>query len=168
VGVFKAPQQEAAPDSLHCSPARRAAVQPFVSPSPEQHRARHRLRPAAQQQGAQFDGPKFTWIGSGNREVSVCVAYGDRAGVTKFADLMSHERCPDGREAHRPTPHHGRVRRPRCLFRAQAAGQPQHFGTVRLHRKIAKGSCVARPLTLLRTRGLVPGVARHRPRPLYR
>ena len=45
--------------------------------------------PLLSQQGAQFDGPKFTWIGSGNHEVSVCVAYGDRAGVTKFADLTA-------------------------------------------------------------------------------
>src|SRR5580658_10831911 len=52
--------------------------------------------PLLSQQGAQFDGPKFTWIGSGNHEVSVCVAYGDRAGETKFADLMSHEMTVGG------------------------------------------------------------------------
>ena len=46
--------------------------------------------------GAQFDGTKFTWIGSGNHEVSVCVAYGDRAGITKFADLQSKEMTVGG------------------------------------------------------------------------
>ena len=52
--------------------------------------------PLLGQHGAQFDGPKFTWIGSGNQEVSVCVAYGDRAGVTKFADLLTKEMTVGG------------------------------------------------------------------------
>ena len=39
---------------------------------------------------AQFDGPKFTWIGSANNEVSVCVAW-HSSGVTKFDDLLARE-----------------------------------------------------------------------------
>jgi tripartite-type tricarboxylate transporter receptor subunit TctC len=31
------------------------------------------FEPLLEQQAAQFDGTKFTWIGSGNHEVSVCV-----------------------------------------------------------------------------------------------
>src|SRR5215831_20168481 len=38
--------------------------------------------PLLGQQAAQFDGTKFTWIGSGNHEVSVCVAFEGRAGIT--------------------------------------------------------------------------------------
>jgi tripartite-type tricarboxylate transporter receptor subunit TctC len=38
---------------------------------------------------AQFDATKFTWIGSGNHEVSVCVAYDGGSGVTTFADLRT-------------------------------------------------------------------------------
>src|SRR3974377_2454491 len=47
--------------------------------------------PLLGQQAAQFDGTKFTWIGSGNHEVSVCVSFGDRAGITKFDDLRNKE-----------------------------------------------------------------------------
>jgi tripartite-type tricarboxylate transporter receptor subunit TctC len=39
---------------------------------------------------AQFDGNKFTWIGSANNEVSVCVAW-NTSGVTKFEDLLKTE-----------------------------------------------------------------------------
>ena len=39
---------------------------------------------------AQFDGTKFTWIGSANNEVSVCVAR-NTSGVTKFEDLLTTE-----------------------------------------------------------------------------
>jgi tripartite-type tricarboxylate transporter receptor subunit TctC len=39
---------------------------------------------------AQFDGPKYTWIGSANNEVSVCVAW-HTSGVTKFDDLLNRE-----------------------------------------------------------------------------
>ena len=52
--------------------------------------------PLLGQTAAQFDGTKFTWIGSGNHEVSVCVAYGDRAGITKFADLKTKEMTVGG------------------------------------------------------------------------
>jgi tripartite-type tricarboxylate transporter receptor subunit TctC len=39
---------------------------------------------------AQFDATKFTWIGSANNEVSVCVAWGT-SGITRFEDLLSRE-----------------------------------------------------------------------------
>ena len=39
---------------------------------------------------AQFDGNKFTWIGSANNEVSVCVAW-STSGITKFEDLQTRE-----------------------------------------------------------------------------
>jgi tripartite-type tricarboxylate transporter receptor subunit TctC len=39
---------------------------------------------------AQFDAPKFTWIGSANNEVSICVAW-HTSGVTKFEDLLTKE-----------------------------------------------------------------------------
>jgi tripartite-type tricarboxylate transporter receptor subunit TctC len=38
---------------------------------------------------AQFDGNKFSWIGSANDEVSVCVVWNDRTKVTKFDDLLT-------------------------------------------------------------------------------
>ena len=39
---------------------------------------------------AQFDGTKFTWIGSANNEVSICVAW-HTSGITKFEDLLTKE-----------------------------------------------------------------------------
>ena len=39
---------------------------------------------------AQFDGNKFTWLGSANNEVSVCVAW-NTSGITKFEDLQTKE-----------------------------------------------------------------------------
>ena len=47
--------------------------------------------PILGQQGAQFDGTKFTWIGSANNEVSVCVSWNATSGVTKFEDLLTKE-----------------------------------------------------------------------------
>jgi tripartite-type tricarboxylate transporter receptor subunit TctC len=52
--------------------------------------------PILGQQAAQFDGTKFTWIGSGNHEVSVCVSYAGRAGVTRFEDLLTKEMTVGG------------------------------------------------------------------------
>jgi tripartite-type tricarboxylate transporter receptor subunit TctC len=52
--------------------------------------------PLLGQQAAQFDGTKFTWIGSGNHEVSVCVSFADRSGITKFSDLMTREMTVGG------------------------------------------------------------------------
>jgi len=40
---------------------------------------------------AQFDGNKFSWIGSANNEVSVCVVWNGRSKVTKFEDLLTQE-----------------------------------------------------------------------------
>src|SRR6516164_4125877 len=45
---------------------------------------------------AQFDATKFTWIGSGNHEVSVCVAYDGSSDVTTFADLRAREMTVGG------------------------------------------------------------------------
>jgi tripartite-type tricarboxylate transporter receptor subunit TctC len=39
---------------------------------------------------AQFDAAKFTWIGSANNEVSVCVAW-NGSGITRFEDLKTRE-----------------------------------------------------------------------------
>jgi tripartite-type tricarboxylate transporter receptor subunit TctC len=39
---------------------------------------------------AQYEAPKFTWIGSTNDEVSVCVAW-HTSGVTKWEDVMNKE-----------------------------------------------------------------------------
>jgi tripartite-type tricarboxylate transporter receptor subunit TctC len=40
---------------------------------------------------AQFDGTKFSWIGSANDEVSVCVVWNGRTKVAKFDDLLTNE-----------------------------------------------------------------------------
>ena len=39
---------------------------------------------------AQFDGTKYTWVGSANNEVSICVAW-HTSGITKFEDLLTKE-----------------------------------------------------------------------------
>src|SRR5712691_3537982 len=52
--------------------------------------------PLLGQKAAQFDGTKFTWIGSGNHEVSVCVSYEGRGGITKFEDLLTKEMTVGG------------------------------------------------------------------------
>jgi tripartite-type tricarboxylate transporter receptor subunit TctC len=44
--------------------------------------------PLLNEGGAEFDGSKFSWIGSANNEVSVCVALGS-SGITKFDDLFT-------------------------------------------------------------------------------
>ncbi len=41
-------------------------------------------------QKAQFDGTKYTWLGSANNEVSVCVAW-HTAGLTRFEELLTRE-----------------------------------------------------------------------------
>jgi tripartite-type tricarboxylate transporter receptor subunit TctC len=40
--------------------------------------------------GAQFQADKFTWIGSANNEVSVCVAW-KTSGIAKFEDVLQKE-----------------------------------------------------------------------------
>ena len=52
--------------------------------------------PILGQQGAQFDGTKFTWIGSANNEVSVCVAWNATSGITKFEDLLTKQMTVGG------------------------------------------------------------------------
>ena len=47
---------------------------------------------------AQFEGPKYTWIGSANNEVSICVAW-HTSGVTKFQDLLTRELVVGGTSA---------------------------------------------------------------------
>jgi tripartite-type tricarboxylate transporter receptor subunit TctC len=46
----------------------------------------------------QFEGPKYTWIGSANNEVSICVAW-HTSGITKFEDLLSKELIVGGTSA---------------------------------------------------------------------
>src|SRR5215475_8490467 len=52
--------------------------------------------PILGQQGAQFDGTKFTWLGSANNEVSVCVAWNATSGISKFDDLLTKEMTVGG------------------------------------------------------------------------
>jgi tripartite-type tricarboxylate transporter receptor subunit TctC len=49
-------------------------------------------------QKAKFDGTKFTWIGSANNEVSICVAW-NTSGITKFEDLLTKELIVGGTSA---------------------------------------------------------------------
>jgi tripartite-type tricarboxylate transporter receptor subunit TctC len=65
--------------------------------------------PLLGQTGVQFDGTKFTWIGSGNHEVSVCVSYEGGGGVTKFEDLLTHEMTVGGTGASADTDQFPRV-----------------------------------------------------------
>ena len=46
--------------------------------------------------GAQFDGTKFTWLGSANNEVSVCVAWNATSGIKSFDDLFANEMTVGG------------------------------------------------------------------------
>ena len=52
--------------------------------------------PILGQQGAQFDGTKFTWIGSANNETSVCVAWNATSGISKFDDLLTKQMTVGG------------------------------------------------------------------------
>ena len=58
---------------------------------------------------AQFDATSFTWIGSGNHEVSVCVAWAGNSGVTTFADLRARELTVGGTGASADTDQFPRV-----------------------------------------------------------
>jgi tripartite-type tricarboxylate transporter receptor subunit TctC len=51
-----------------------------------------------QEQKARFDGPKFTWIGSANNEVSVCGAW-HTSSITKFEDLLTKQLIVGGTSA---------------------------------------------------------------------
>ncbi|MBO0757087.1 MAG: hypothetical protein J2P54_14595 [Bradyrhizobiaceae bacterium] len=46
--------------------------------------------PVLGEAGAQFDGTKFSWMGSANDEVSVCVAW-NTTGITSFNDLLTRD-----------------------------------------------------------------------------
>jgi tripartite-type tricarboxylate transporter receptor subunit TctC len=48
------------------------------------------MEPLLGGEGAQFDAQKFTWLGSANDEVSLCVAW-RTSGITKFEDLYTKE-----------------------------------------------------------------------------
>jgi tripartite-type tricarboxylate transporter receptor subunit TctC len=65
--------------------------------------------PLLGQQAAQFDATKFTWIGSGNHEVSVCVAYDGHSNIKRFADLRDHEMTVGGTGASADTDQFPRV-----------------------------------------------------------
>ena len=65
--------------------------------------------PILGQEGAQFDGPKFTWIGSANNEVSVCVAWNATSGITKFEDLLTKEMTVGGTSMSSDTDQFGKV-----------------------------------------------------------
>ena len=47
---------------------------------------------------AQFEATRYTWIGSANNEVSICVAW-HTAGMTKFSDLLEKELVVGGTSA---------------------------------------------------------------------
>jgi tripartite-type tricarboxylate transporter receptor subunit TctC len=59
-------------------------------------------------QGDAFDAQKFSWIGSANNEVSVCVAMKD-SGITKFEDLFTKELTVGGTGASADTDQFPRV-----------------------------------------------------------
>ncbi len=57
---------------------------------------------------AQFEGPKYSWIGSANNEVSICVAW-HTAGVKKFEDLLTKELVVGGTSASADTDQFPRI-----------------------------------------------------------
>jgi tripartite-type tricarboxylate transporter receptor subunit TctC len=57
---------------------------------------------------AQFEGPKYSWIGSANNEVSICVAWAT-SGITKFEDLMTKELVVGGTSASADTDQFPRI-----------------------------------------------------------
>jgi tripartite-type tricarboxylate transporter receptor subunit TctC len=57
---------------------------------------------------AQFDATKYTWIGSANDEVSICVAW-HTSGITKFEDLLSRELTVGGTGASADTDQFPRI-----------------------------------------------------------
>ncbi len=50
------------------------------------------LGPLLGQSGAQFDARKYTWLGSANDEVSLCVAW-HTSGIRRFEDLRAGEKA---------------------------------------------------------------------------
>jgi tripartite-type tricarboxylate transporter receptor subunit TctC len=64
--------------------------------------------PVLGEPGAQFDGTKFTWIGSANDEVSVCVAW-QTSDIKTFADLRTKELTVGGTGASADTDQFPRI-----------------------------------------------------------
>src|SRR5947209_9856862 len=58
--------------------------------------------------GAQFDATKYSWLGSANNEVSVCVAW-ETSGIQKFEDLFTKELTVGGTAAAADTDQFPRV-----------------------------------------------------------
>ena len=58
--------------------------------------------------GAQFDATRYTWIGSANDEVSICVAW-HTSGITRFEDLLSKELTVGGTGASADTDQFPRI-----------------------------------------------------------
>jgi tripartite-type tricarboxylate transporter receptor subunit TctC len=58
--------------------------------------------------GAQFDGTKYTWIGSANNEVSICVAW-HTAGIKSIAELANRELIVGGTSASADTDQFPRI-----------------------------------------------------------
>ena len=79
--------------------------------------------------GAQFQADKFTWVGSANNEVSICVAW-KGSGITKFEDTMTKELIVGGTGAgrrHRPVPAHPQRRaRHQVQDRVRLSGRQRH------------------------------------------
>src|SRR5262249_15755293 len=50
-----------------------------------------RFDPLLGHKAAQFDGNKFTWIGSANDEVSVCVSWNKPGNVSRFDELYTRQ-----------------------------------------------------------------------------
>ena len=107
------------------------------------HRPRHRFDPLLGSKGAQFEADKFTWIGSANNEVSICVAW-NTSGITKFedtadqgADRRRHRR---GRR-HRPVSAHPQRRARHQDSRSSPAIPAATTSTWRWSAARCKGRC---------------------------
>jgi hypothetical protein len=78
---------------------------------------------------AQFDASKFTWIGSANNEVSICVAW-HTSGITKFEDLLTKELVVGGTSASADTDNRQRRARHqdegRHRLSRRQRGRPRH------------------------------------------
>jgi tripartite-type tricarboxylate transporter receptor subunit TctC len=58
--------------------------------------------------GAQFDATRYTWIGSANDEVSICVSW-HSSGITRFEDLLTRELTVGGTGASADTDQFPRI-----------------------------------------------------------
>lgn len=64
--------------------------------------------PVLGNKAAQFDGTKYSWIGSANNEVSICVAWAT-TGITKFEDMLTKELVVGGTSASADTDQFPRI-----------------------------------------------------------